>query len=143
MIFMMFVSTSAIMVMSFTMTCRCWIDSDPEKQALMMVLTGSPAVSRGKCLHLAMPPRGQLGDGEKHEPKRGSLARQFSIPNGSTRYSSDPWARVADDLFACAITIPAFYETTNDTGSGTSIQTQGSHSSYAIRYHTPALVWAR
>lgn len=44
MIFLVFVSTSAMMIMACTMTCRCWLDSDPEKQAMMMVLTGSPMV---------------------------------------------------------------------------------------------------
>lgn len=40
MIFLVFVSTSAMMIMACTMTCRCWLDSDPDKQAMMMVLSG-------------------------------------------------------------------------------------------------------
>lgn len=46
MIFLVFVSTSAMLVMSGTMACRCWLESDPEKQALMMVLAGTPSVSK-------------------------------------------------------------------------------------------------
>lgn len=46
MIFLVFVSTSAMVIMAGTMTARCWLDSDPEKQAMMMVLGGSPRVSQ-------------------------------------------------------------------------------------------------
>lgn len=40
--FLVFVSTSSMVIMASTITCRCWVDSDPEKQAMLMVLTGSP-----------------------------------------------------------------------------------------------------
>lgn len=42
MIFLVFVSTMSMVIMASTITCRCWLDSDPEKQAMLMVLTGSP-----------------------------------------------------------------------------------------------------
>lgn len=42
MIFLVFVSTTSMVIMASTITCRCWLDSDPEKQAMLMVLTGSP-----------------------------------------------------------------------------------------------------
>lgn len=42
MMFLVFVSTSSMVIMASTITCRCWLDSDPERQAMLMVLTGSP-----------------------------------------------------------------------------------------------------
>eukprot|EP00903_Cladosiphon_okamuranus_P016250 g14988.t1 len=42
MIFLVFVSTMSMVIMASTITCRCWLDSDPERQAMLMVLTGSP-----------------------------------------------------------------------------------------------------
>lgn len=42
MIFLVFMSTTSMVIMASTITCRCWLDSDPEKQAMLMVLTGSP-----------------------------------------------------------------------------------------------------
>lgn len=42
MIFLAFVSTSCMVIMASTIACRCWLDSDPERQAMLMVLTGSP-----------------------------------------------------------------------------------------------------
>ncbi|CAN0347722.1 unnamed protein product [Ascophyllum nodosum] len=38
MIFLVFASTSAMMIMSCTMACQCWLGSDPDRQAMMMVL---------------------------------------------------------------------------------------------------------
>lgn len=42
MIFIVFVTTFTQVIMALTIGCRCWLDADPEKQELMMVVASSP-----------------------------------------------------------------------------------------------------
>jgi hypothetical protein len=45
MIFVVFIFTLAQAIMSCTIGCKCWVNADPEKQALMMVVSSSPRFS--------------------------------------------------------------------------------------------------
>ncbi|KAG5192335.1 hypothetical protein JKP88DRAFT_250874 [Tribonema minus] len=47
MIFVVFISTFAQAMMACTIGCKCWLDADPEKQALMMVVSSSPHFNNG------------------------------------------------------------------------------------------------
>eukprot|EP00904_Undaria_pinnatifida_P007066 jgi/Undpi1/348/HiC_scaffold_1.g00344.m1 len=80
MIFLVFVSNSAMMIMACTMTCRCWLDSDPEKKAMMMIITGSP---RGQTPSPASPmfsPRANVlaGEGGATSPARRTVTSRQS-----------------------------------------------------------------
>ncbi|CAN0425852.1 unnamed protein product, partial [Pylaiella littoralis] len=89
MIFVMFVSTLSMVVMASTITCRCWLDSDPEKQALLMVLTGSPYGSPRGSNRLQSPkfsPRNTLLSGLGFGDTGGTPTKQPS----SKWYSSSP-----------------------------------------------------
>lgn len=71
MTFVVFVSTSAMTTMACTMTCRCWLDADPEKRAMMMVLGGAtPAVSYSQVYTLP-PPKDEVSEPVSHVTTRG------------------------------------------------------------------------
>lgn len=71
MIFVVFVCTSAMLVMSVTITCRCWVDSDPEKQALMMVLATTPSVRGARVMNKYHQCALQAGHYTRQHVKRG------------------------------------------------------------------------
>ncbi|CAM9577707.1 unnamed protein product [Hapterophycus canaliculatus] len=73
-IFLAFVSTSCMVIMASTIACRCWLDSDPERQAMLMVLTGSPYAS----------PRGGGGGGggsPRFSPRNTLLSGLLDVGN--------------------------------------------------------------
>lgn len=67
MIFLVFMSTSAMLVMSGTMACRCWLDSDPDRQALMMVLAGTPMVRNSLEIRRMRSKKGQWPEMSQRE----------------------------------------------------------------------------
>ncbi|CAM9341101.1 unnamed protein product, partial [Ectocarpus sp. 4 AP-2014] len=92
MMFLVFVTTSSMVIMASTITCRCWVDSDPEKQAMLMVLTGSPYGSpRGQPESPKFSPRNtvlsaqRFGDTSGGRPANGGTPTRKSSHNQSVR----------------------------------------------------------
>ncbi|CAM9698378.1 unnamed protein product [Scytosiphon promiscuus] len=96
MIFLAFVSTSCMVIMASTIACRCWLDADPERQAMLMVLTGSPYGS----------PRGNgVAGSPRFSPRNTLLSGLLGDGNINNRATSGtPTKRTSRDRFAATPT---------------------------------------
>ncbi|CAM9554442.1 unnamed protein product, partial [Chrysoparadoxa australica] len=102
MMFVVFSCNLAMVIMSCTITCRCWVDSDPEKQALMMVISegltprgtprGSPRGSARGTPRGSPSPMGQRGTNSQHVPRPSPQQQQRGQGQGQggPRTSNSP-----------------------------------------------------